>query len=222
MKRPCEFIVLHTTKYAESAFVVHTLCRELGKRSFLVRGIGKSVSPAWFLQLNIVGADIAESTRSSLWTASHFSQEHPLSGLRENPGKNCIALFLAEVLLKTLHEGETDEAFYDWLRGRILLLDALGDGTSGAGYANFHIALLKELCERTGYSPARDDLFAFSDENYADLENLSDKNFEQTLLAPLSGRSRSRIARSYLKYLEYHLDMPLHIQSLDVLECLFR
>lgn len=221
MKRPCELIVLHTTKYAENAFVVHTLCREYGKRSFLVRGVGKQVSPAWFLQLNILEAEVSESQRSSLWTLSHFSQPVPLSSLRDSLGKNCIALFLSEVLIKTLHEGDADEAFYAWLRGRILLLDSLGTKADGIHYANFHIALLKELCEREGYEPSQNELLAFSEDSLSDMEMLAGKNFQQMLLVPLNGTRRSRIARSYLKFLEYHLDTPLHIKSLDVLDSLF-
>ena len=221
MKQPCELIVLHTTPYGENAFVIHTLCREMGKKSFLVRGVGKKVSPAWFLQFNIIEADISHSDKSSLDVASHFSQKEPLNALRESPGKNCIALFLSEVLLKTLQEGEVDADFYAWLRGRILLLDRLGTDENQIPYANFHIALLKELCEKAGYRASEQDLLVFSDEGQNDWEKLEGKSFEQTLLVPLSGQRRDRIIRSYLKFLEYHLDTPLRIQSLDVLSALF-
>ena len=221
MKRPCELIVLHTTKYGENALVIHTLCRELGKKSFLVRGVGKKVSPAWFLQLNIIEADITQSQKGSLEVASHFTQKEPLTALRESPGKNCIALFLSEVLLKTLQEGEVDAELYAWLRSRILLLDRLGTDADAIPYANFHIALLKELCEKVGYQASEQDLLIFSEEGLSDLEKLEGKSFEQTLLVPLTGRRRDQIIRSYLKYLEYHLDTPLHIQSLDVLSTLF-
>ncbi len=221
MKHPCELIVLHTTKYGENALVIHTLCREMGKKSFLVRGVGKKVSPAWFLQLNIIDADIVQSEKGSLDVASHFSQKEPLTSLRESPGKNCIALFLSEVLLKTLQEGEVDAEFYAWLRSRILLLDRLGTEDDAVSYANFHIALLKELCEKVGYQASQQDLLVFSDDSLTDLEKLEGLSFEQMLLVPLTGRRRDQIIRSYLKYLEYHLDTPLHIQSLDVLAALF-
>ena len=221
MKHPCELIILHTTKYGENALVIHTLCRELGKKSFLVRGVGKKVSPAWFLQLNIIEADIIQSGKGSLDVASHFSQKEPLTSLRESPGKNCIALFLSEVLLKTLQEGEVDAEFYAWLRARILLLDRLGTDADAVSYANFHIALLKELCEKVGYQASQQDLLVFSDDSLTDLEKLEGLSFEQMLLVPLTGRRRDQIIHSYLKYLEYHLDTPLHIQSLDVIAALF-
>ena len=193
----------------------------MGKKSFLVRGVGKKVSPAWFLQLNIIEADITQSQKGSLEVASHFSQKEPLTALRESPGKNCIALFLSEVLLKILQEGEVDAELYAWLRSRILLLDRLGTDAEAIPYANFHIALLKELCEKTGYRASEQDLLIFSEEGLSDLEKLEGLSFEQTLLVPLTGRRRDQIIRSYLKYLEYHLDTPLRIQSLDILACLF-
>ena len=102
-----------------------------------------------------------------------------------------------------------------------MLLDRLGTDENQIPYANFHLALLKELCEKTGYQASEQDLLIFSEEGLSDLEKLEGKTFEQTLLIPLTGRRRDRIIRSYLKYLEYHLDTPLHIQSLDVLTALF-
>ncbi|MBQ1209180.1 MAG: recombination protein O N-terminal domain-containing protein [Bacteroidales bacterium] len=215
MKQRCEFIVLHSTAYAENALVIHTFSQEYGKRSFLVRGIGKKVSQAYFQPLNIVEAEIIESQKSSLWLAHHFHQEHPLNAIRESMNKNCISLFLSEVLLKTLQEEEIDAALYQWLRGRILLLDALEQGVS-----NFHLGLLKELCERIGYHPSQEQLLPFEDEGAFEGGPLKE-NFEEILLMRLNGEKRCKIVRTYLKFLEYHLDTPLHIRSLDVLGCMF-
>lgn len=211
MKRRCEFIVLHSTPYAENSLVIHTLCQEYGKKSFLVRGLGKKISPAYFQPLNIVEAEIIESSKSSLWLAHHFHQEHPLNSLRESIHKNCISLFLSEVLLKAIQGEGSGEDLYPWLRGRILLLDALDQGSS-----NFHLALLKEFCERSGYTPSTEQLQLFETENPS-----MDKSFEEILLLRLRGEQRSKLARAYLKYLEFHLDTTLHIRSLDVLETLF-
>ena len=37
-----ELIVLHLTKTGDNSIVIHTLSREYGRRSFFVRGVGKS------------------------------------------------------------------------------------------------------------------------------------------------------------------------------------
>ena len=53
MKTPTQLIVLAYTKFGESSVVLHTLSREFGRRSFLVK-IGKRTTMSLFLPLNIL------------------------------------------------------------------------------------------------------------------------------------------------------------------------
>ena len=46
--------------------------------------------------------------------------------------------------------------------------------------------------------------------------------FEESLLVPLTGQSRSEIADSLLQYLSAHLETRLNIRSLGVLSELYR
>ncbi|MBQ2919233.1 MAG: recombination protein O N-terminal domain-containing protein, partial [Bacteroidales bacterium] len=57
MVKDTELIVLHTTKFGENSLVVHTLSREYGRRSFLVKGAGKKSMMSLFLPLNMLEAD---------------------------------------------------------------------------------------------------------------------------------------------------------------------
>ena len=72
-----ELIVLHTTKFGENSLVVHTLSRDYGRRSFLVRGVGKKYM-SLFLPLNILEAEVTESSRSTLFTARNLVSACPL------------------------------------------------------------------------------------------------------------------------------------------------
>ena len=54
-----ELIILHTTKFGENSLVIHTLSRDYGRRSFLVRGAGKKMM-SLFLPMNILEADITD------------------------------------------------------------------------------------------------------------------------------------------------------------------
>ena len=67
-----DLIVLHTTKFGENSIVVHTLSKEYGRRSFLVRGAGRNVM-SLLLPLNILEADVTESGRSALFTARNLT-----------------------------------------------------------------------------------------------------------------------------------------------------
>ena len=122
-----ELIVLHTTKFGENSIVVHTLSREYGRRSFLVRGAGKRLM-SLFLPLNILEADIVESTRSTLFTARNLTARHPLLGIRSNVFKNSMTMFMSEVLYRVIKEGAAEQGLYEWCERNILLLDAVQIG----------------------------------------------------------------------------------------------
>ena len=83
MTQNTELIVLHTTKFGENSLVVHTLSKDYGRKSFLVRAAGKKAM-SLFLPLNILEADIIESSKSNLFTAKNVALRHPLLGIRND------------------------------------------------------------------------------------------------------------------------------------------
>ncbi len=212
-----DFIVLHITKFGESSIVVHTLSREYGRRSFLVRGIGKKKSSmSMFLPLNILEADIIESTKSNLFIAKNLSPKHHLNGIRENIHKNTITMFISEVLYRTVKEGANEPGLYEWAEKSILMLDAIT-----TDFSNYHLKFLLELAGQLGFSPKGEDLKPFVGENYQIVMDFMRLSFADSLLMPMNGVLRNNIAESILRYIEYHLDYPLNIKSLKVLRELF-
>ena len=210
-----ELIVLHTTKFGESSIVVHTLSRDYGRRSFLVRGTGKNVM-SLLLPLNILEADITESTKSTLYTARNLAPRHSLLGIRNNLYKNTMTMFLSEVIYRTVKEGGQEHGLFEWCRGQILLLDAMD-----TDFSNFHIRFLLELAIALGFSPESSDLMPFVGENYGAVSRLMAGTFAESMLIPLSGSVRNKICEDVLRYIEYHTESTLTINSLKVLRELF-
>ena len=155
-----ELIVLHTTKFGENSIVVHTLSREYGRRSFLVRGAGKRLM-SLFLPLNILEADVQESTKSTLFTASNLTARNPLLGIRSNVFKNSMTMFMSEVLYRVIKEGAAEQGLYEWCERNILLLDAVQND-----FSNFHLRFLLELTVALGFSPESRDLQPFVGDQY--------------------------------------------------------
>lgn len=213
-----ELIVLHSTKFSESSLVVHTLSREYGRRSFIVKGIGKTGrSMSLFLPLNILSAEIVENPRSSLYLAKNFSSDIPLCGIRGDILKNTVTLFISEVLFKTLKEGSSEPGLYDWCRKKILLLDAME-----ADYSNFHLRFLTELCGQLGFAPEADNLVPFAGEYAGEIRDILELPFPDAMMVPLSGKSRGAIAEKLIRYLEFHNEAAVNINSLKVLGEVFR
>ena len=210
-----ELIVLHTTKFGENSIVVHTLSRDYGRRSFLVRGAGKKVM-SLLLPLNILEAEITESTKSTLYTARNLTSRHPLLGIRNNIYKNTMTMFLSEVIYRTIKEGAQEHYLFEWCRGQILLLSAME-----SDFSNFHIRFLLELSVALGFSPETSDLMPFVEENYTTVSEFMTSSFAESMLIPLSGPVRNKICEDVLRYIEYHTESTLTINSLKVLRELF-
>ena len=215
-----ELIVLGTTKIGENALVVHSLSREYGRRGFVVR-VGKGASPSLLLPLGIIEADITENPRSTLWNARHLITSIPMIGIRNNLYKNTITLFMSEVLYRTVKDGANEEGLYDWCRKSILTLDAME-----SDFSNFHIRFLLELCSALGFSPTFEDLLPHIDRNdgkghFEALRGFMQSSFSESMLIPLSGADRNKIAEDILRYLEFHTESSINVRSLRVLHELF-
>lgn len=211
-----ELIVLHTTKVGENSLVIHTLSREYGRRSFLVRGVGKKSAMSLFLPMNVVEADITESSRSPLFTAKNIASRHPLVGIRNSVSKNSITLFLSEVLYRTVKDGAMEQGLFEWCEKNILLLDAME-----SDFSNFHIRFLLELTVVLGFSPATDDFLPFAHDHIAIMDRFLKASFSESMLIPLSGSLRNTLAEEILRYIEYHIESSLNVNSLRVLRELF-
>ena len=215
MTKSTELIVLHTTRVGENSIVVHSLSRDYGRRSFLVRSAGRNVM-SLLLPLNIIEAEVTESTKSTLFTARNLTSRHPLLGIRNNIYKNTMTMFLSEVIYRTIKEGAAEEGLFEWCRRQILLLSAME-----SDFSNFHIRFLLELSIALGFSPEYSDLIPFVGENYAAVSDLMTSSFAESMLIPLSGPVRNKICEDVLRYIEYHSESTLTINSLKVLRELF-
>ncbi|MBR4299421.1 MAG: recombination protein O N-terminal domain-containing protein [Bacteroidales bacterium] len=209
-------IVLHTTKFGENSLVVHTLSKDYGRRSFLVKGVGKKAGMSLFLPLNVLEADIVETSRSTLYTARNIVARYPLLGIRNDIFKNSMTMFMSEVLYRVVREGAYEEGLFEWCEKNILLLDAVS-----IDFSNFHIRFLLELSVALGFSPEARDLVPFVGDHYPVIERFMTVPFAESMLIPLNGVTRNEIAEEILRYIEFHSESAVNVNSLKVLRELF-
>jgi DNA repair protein RecO (recombination protein O) len=211
-----ELIILHSTKFGENSIVAHTLSKEYGRRSFLIRGVGKRGTMTLMLPLTILEAEIVETSKSTLYTARNLSAKYPLSGIRNSIAKNSMTLFMSEVLYRTIKEGANEQGLFEWCEKNILLLDAMQ-----SDFSNFHIRFLLELAVVLGFSPESQDLMPFVREHYPIVERFMKESMADAMLIPLNGAIRNEIAEEILRYIEYHSESAVNVASLKVLRELF-
>ena len=210
-----EAIVLGYTKFGENSVVVHTLSEEYGRRGFLVR-IGRKAGMALLLPMNILEMDIVPNPKSTLWSARNLTARDPLNGIRGNLYKNTMSLFLSEVLLRTVKDGQAEDGLYPWCTRSILTLDTLE-----ADFSNFHIRFLLELAGALGFRPSLEDIAPFAEKHLALLMPFLTSTFSESMLIPLRGEDRNALCEDLLRYLEYHTESSIRVHSLAVLREVF-
>ena len=211
-----ELIVLHTTKFGENSIVAHTLSKEYGRRSFLIKGVSRKAVMTLMLPLSILEAEVVETSRSTLYTARNLISKYPLIGIRNDIFKNSMTLFMSEVLYRTVKEGTYEHGLYEWCERNILLLDAMQND-----FSNFHLRFLLELAVVLGFSPDAQDLLPFVREHYPIVERFMKESFADAMLIPLNGVLRNEIAEEILRYIEFHSEPAVNVASLKVLRELF-
>ena len=169
-----------------------------------------------FLPLNVLEADIQESSKSNLYTAKNLSAKYPLNGIRNNLFKNSMTMFMSEVLFRVLKEGGNEQGLYEWCEKNILMLDAIT-----SDFSNFHIRFLLELTVALGFSPEASDLGPFVGEQYPIVERFMKESFAESMLIPLNGSVRNALSENILRYIEFHTESTVNVNSLKVLHELF-
>ena len=133
-------IVLHLTKYGDSGLVVHAIDSEAGRCSYMLRGAGRSgaakagsrssrVIVGSFHNLAVLDIVSVANPRSSMALITDYEPAIRLDSLRSDVDKNAIALFISELLYRTIVEQNYDPHLFAWLTDAIAKLDALGQDT---------------------------------------------------------------------------------------------
>ena len=169
-----------------------------------------------FFPLSILEADIFETNKSRLFTARNVASRYSLTGIRNSIGKSAITMFVSEVLYRVIKDGMQDAALYDMCVRNILLLDAME-----SDFSNFHLYFLLEFIISLGFSPELHDLEPFLDERLPLAADFIGKPFSEAMLVPMTGEVRNDIAERLLKYIEYHTESSVKVNSLKVLRELF-
>ena len=188
-------IVLSLQPYSDRAHILHTYTREHGRTNYMLYGLGKKKSQALYAPLSLLEIAVSPSSKSlpSLKEAHlAFVPQHLHTDMR----RRTVALFIAEVLYRTLRHPMADEALFDFIASTIRFLDTTEQPE------NIHIAFLIHLAAHLG--------FAIDEEMHPDL-----------LTLPQSRSARQKQLRALCDYFALHIDGWQTPLSLDVLTEVF-
>lgn len=233
-------IVLHTLKYSDSSSIVTIYTAHFGRISYMVYGMNKkkAVCRAGFFQpLSIVELDVNHAPLKELQQIKDIRTKYAFSSIPFHPVKNALALFIAEILFRTLRQSESDQILFAFLENSIQQLDLCDEGI-----ANFHLIFLLKLSRYLGFEPNMEEevddayfdllhgVFTQSRPQHtqflqkaisAQLAALLKADYGNLSSVQLSRSERSKIIESLVEYYQLHIPEVQGLQSLPILQSLF-
>lgn len=230
-------IVLKTTRFSESSVIVQVYTELFGLQSYMVNGVrgakakGKSnlYQPLQLLEMVVYHKSIGGIQRLSEVKNSPAFHSIPFDIL-----KSSLALFLNELIYRSLKHQDADENLFEFLFHAIQVLD-----TTENVLADFHLLFMVHFSRYLGFYPAGEynettpyfDLGKGSfvsvqpthvlalDPPYSEFINqLLKSNFEIQERLIINAIQRKYLLEKLLEYYRYHIDGFGQMQSHLVLQ----
>ena len=144
-------IVLNHLRYGDASLIVHLYTERMGRQVVFVKGAfskKSAIRAALFQPLHLVETDLHHRANRQMQRVSNIQMYCPFQSIPFDPVKSCIAMFIAEILYKTLREEEANPVLFDFLFHTIQTLDLNDQGT-----ANFHLVFLVHYSRYLGFYP---------------------------------------------------------------------
>lgn len=144
-------LVLHTTPYGEASVVAKVFTRQLGLRSYIIKGVrgaGGRMKQNMLQPLSSLDMVVYDSHRNDLNHVKELSPRHP--ELQSDPIGNALRFFMTEVLYKSLHEEEPMPDLWDYVEEAV----AAGTAQEDTGrVADIPIIFMLKVAHHLGIEP---------------------------------------------------------------------
>lgn len=228
-------IVLSTVRYSDSSVIAKIYTEQSGLASFMVRtGSGKkALTKLALLQpLSLVELTYKSDHRKGIHTPRTLERSSGLNSIPFDTVKTCIALFMAEIIARSIHEEEQNQRLFLFLQNAILMLDGSTESCS-----NFHLKFMLEFSSHLGFYPHHfngETHFDLYEGEFCNTQPIHAHYTEGTATAKLAemmgiamsehhtvqmgGALRRTLLQKLIDYFRLHLDGMKELRSHKVLE----
>ena len=203
-------IVLNHLKYDDNSLIVNLYTENMGRQVVFVKGTFSKKSAtraALFQPLHLMDIDLHYRSNRQMQRVSNTQLFYPFQTIPFDPVKSCIALFIAEVLHKTLKEEEPNPGLFVFLLHTIQALDLNERGT-----ANFHLVFMVHYSRHLGFYLKYDHL----------LPQFLEMSFDRLDSLHINHHQRNSLTEYLLECYSLHVDNFGKLKSFPVLRNVFQ
>ncbi len=230
-------IILKSTNYGDTGLVVKIYTEQAGMGSFIVSGVRSKksrFSSSIFQPLSLVEMIASGKPGQSMKRITEIHLSPPFTGIPHDMVKSTIAIFLSEVIYRSVKEEEVNPSLFNFLHSSIQILDL-----NQHNCARFHLFFMIQFSRYLGFYPngvyikgvscfdLREGLFKSSFPAHTDfldsrqtgiLYEFMNKSFDNFHDFELPKEISKEILHSLVTYFEIHQTHGSQIRSHKVLE----
>jgi DNA repair protein RecO (recombination protein O) len=230
-------IVFKTTDYGESSVIVQIFTEKFGLQSYMINGAKKpkaKIGRNMLQPLHLLDMIVYHKNTGNVQRIKELKNAPILQTIPYDIIKSSLALFLNEVLYKSVKQQAPDKNLFGFVFSAIEWLDHQTEGL-----ANFHLLFLIQLTRYIGFYP---DCYLAGNADYFDMKNgvfchykpdsilylspphtqnfaaLLQCSFENILQLKLTNDDRRYLIQKLLNYYTLHIEGFGNIRSHEVLE----
>ena len=230
-------IVLQSIRYGDTSLIVKVLTRNLGLRSYMVKGAFNRNSKsraALFQNLHLITyVEAGKPNKGNLGYLKDVQLTTVYHSIPFVMNKSAILMYVNELLSKTITEQEQNEALFDFIVRSLLWLDLVEQD-----YANFPLFFTLELTRHLGFYPKANhengycfdmmegsfvhDLpvhpYYFEAENAQFLSQLLNLGIDEACRLPLHLSQRRELLDGLIVFIRIHASVMNDFHSHEVLK----
>ena len=224
-------VALSYIRYKESSIIAKIYTEAFGIQSYIVNGVRSSSSKtnriALFQPLTLLDLVVYHKAKhDTVHRISEIKCYNPFLTLPYDVTKSSLALFVTEILGKTLKEEEANEPLFDFIEQSVIYLDE-----ADKGFENFHIQFLLQLASYLGFGiESLQDLEGeLKNHRFPQMADAKELKATEELLLHDYGKTvmldrtrRLSILEKLLFFYKIHMDTLGEIKSLEVLREVLR
>lgn len=219
-------IALSYIRYRESSIIAKIYTEAFGIQTYIVNGVRSSKSRtnriALFQPLTLLDMVVYHKNKEdTMHRISEMKCYQPFQSLPYDVVKSSLALFVTEMLGKTLKEEESNLLLFQFIEESVVYLDE-----AESAFENFHIHFLVQLASFLGFGiETVEDLESeLKNQHFPHMPDPVEKNATMQLLAGnyglnvvLDRKRRISILEKLLFFYKIHMEALGEIKSLEVL-----
>ncbi len=213
-------IVFKTIKFKETSVISTIYTERFGLQTYIIKGArGKSSKGKMALlqPLSLLDLVVYNKPNASINHISEIKCFYPYTSINIAIKKTTIAIFINEMLSKTIKEEQKDQPLFEFLINALQIFDHLEDNIS-----NFHIQFLVKLSAYLGYAINQEWLSqhhqhdGVKDAYYFQISQLASNSFDHPM--PLDPTIRRNLLKEILVFYKSNFDGIGEINSVEILK----